>query len=98
MAKLVDEMRVNLEYNNAFKAFCEKKGVVYTNSIYGCQDIALYKIPDTRAFVREFKQTVSKVWYKSAWEWGESVEAMPFGGWSENEEVAFLKSLRKEAA
>lgn len=95
---LLNEVLVNLDHNDKFKGFCAERGVLCTDEMYGCDSIATYKILNLRGFVNEYKRTVSKVWYKDAWEWGESVDAMPFGGWqSEADEVAFLKALRKGA-
>lgn len=98
MARTWDEMQVNLEHNDVFRAFCEAEGVIRRN-FYGGEEVYVgtYRGKPCQEFVRKFRSTTGcKLWYKDSFEWGLAVDAMPFGGWQdEKDAVEFLKALRK---
>lgn len=90
LLKLNREFTANYEWNAPFRSYVDSLGIMY-HTMYGV-DQALPK--DMKKARQEWKKN-HKVWYLDSWEAGESIDAMPFGGWkSEQEEADFLKTLR----
>lgn len=89
--RLCTEFNANVEHNDTFRKF------VYENyshhkSMYGGDEFSTADMKSARDIWKKAKH----LWYPSAYEWGLSVDVMPFGGWaSEKDEIAFIKAYGK---